>query len=181
MVLDQHRRSASQQIPSLQLWHRLPYLPHNVPHVRLLRPQLRLHHLPQGRPHPEDQIALPISANRHAQHCVLWVCCGGEYFVEISPGFVQSGRWCDDAVFHCGFCVFDDEEEGGLGDLHLPRPGGGWGCDCQWGKLWIFFFLKPDLIVFFVGKYLIFMVFLGFFFLGINGLIGGAQLPMVRS
>ena len=46
LVLLQHRRPPPQQVPPLHLWLPLPYLPHNVPHVRLRRPLLPLHRLP---------------------------------------------------------------------------------------------------------------------------------------
>lgn len=130
MVLDQHRRPPPQQIPPLQLWILLPHLSNNVPHVRLRRPQLHLHHLPQARPRPARQIPLPIPPNRHPQRRLLRLRRRRQHLPQIPASLLQSGRRRYHAVFHRNICVSHDTEARGLGYVYLPRSRGGWGRHC---------------------------------------------------
>lgn len=126
MVLDQHRRPPPQQIPPLQLWLRLPHLPHNVPHVGLRRPQLHLHPLPQGRPRPAHQIPLPVLPHRHPLRRLLRLRRRRQHLPQVSPRLLQPGRRRHHPLFHRALCLSHDAQARGLGYLHLPCP-----CRCR--------------------------------------------------
>ena len=101
-----------------------------MPHDGLLAPQLRRRRVAEDRPDADGSIPGPVREDLGSEPRLLRVGGVRERLPEVSARFVYSGDWGYDAVFYCGVCVVDDDEEGGLVDLLGSGACGGWCGDC---------------------------------------------------
>ena len=140
MVLLQHWGSIAEQVLAEQLWVQVPDLFDYVPYDSLFVAQLRGNRVDEDGTHADDSVSGSVFQDRGAQLCVLYLGCFREHIAPILACIVQPGYWGYDAVFHCGFCLHHDFEEGGLAYLFHPRSCCHWCHHRKWGMSFSFLF-----------------------------------------
>ena len=134
MVLLQHRRAITEQVLAQQLRVQVPNLPHSLPHACLLSLQLHCHQLVQACSIADLALSPPVPQDFGSQPYLLLVGGRRQRVLTLSSSVVYSGCWGHHAVFHCGFCLFHDFEEGELAYLSHSCSCCHWCYHCHWGK-----------------------------------------------